>query len=249
MLALIDYDNVHEVHRQRGLEYLAQRIADAVGYGLIKSASRLRLRLYGGWLDGVKITRRAENVSRQLVGFPRSLSVTDGTASHSVVASADIATGLLSDPRVALTHTFRPNSSIRAISCLLPPFSRCIEPNRCAIASVHGLFARSHCPQASCPVSANELLSSPEQKMVDTLLVSDLIYLAFTSHDPVVVVSNDDDMWPGIRLALLQGLPVVHVHPDAGTVDAYALPCVDARRLSPSNSELERCFLRISRES
>jgi hypothetical protein len=52
--------------------------------------------------------------------------------------------------------------------------------------------------------------------MVDTLLVTDLIYLSMTETSPIAVVSNDDDMWPGIRQALLNGSRIVHVHPIPG---------------------------------
>ncbi len=69
---------------------------------------------------------------------------------------------------------------------------------------------------ASCGVTGEAALSKWEQKLVDTLLVTDLLHLAHTSAEPVAVVSTDDDMWPGIRLALLKGVQVVHIHPVPG---------------------------------
>jgi hypothetical protein len=61
-----------------------------------------------------------------------------------------------------------------------------------------------------------DLLSRPEQKMVDTLLVTDLVYLSLTEKSAIAVISNDDDMWPGIRQALLNGSTIIHVHPIPG---------------------------------
>jgi hypothetical protein len=62
----------------------------------------------------------------------------------------------------------------------------------------------------------NGLLSRPEQKMIDTLLVTDLTYLSTRKATVIAVVSTDDDMWPGIRQALLNGARVMHIHPVPG---------------------------------
>ena len=56
------------------------------------------------------------------------------------------------------------------------------------------------------------LLSRREQKLVDTMIVADLIHLASRGETPIGLVSSDDDMWPGILSALNIGASVIHVH-------------------------------------
>ena len=63
------------------------------------------------------------------------------------------------------------------------------------------------------------MLAREEQKLVDSMLVVDLVHFAETTDEPLVVVSADDDLWPGIRFVLLRGANVIHVIPRRGRVD------------------------------
>jgi hypothetical protein len=216
MLALVDYDNIHQVHKQRGLAYIAQRIADAIGYSILNGRPRLRLRLYGGWFEGTTITRRAQSLLGQIAGFPMTVTVTAGSTSHSLIAAAEMAVGLLPEPRVYLTHTLRRRVGSGGVSCSAPPITNCALPATCPLHATHTFLLSSQCPVASCAVTTDTALSKWEQKLVDTLLVADLLYLAHTDPEPLAIVSTDDDMWPGIRLALLKGVQIVHVHPVPG---------------------------------
>ena len=65
-------------------------------------------------------------------------------------------------------------------------------------------------------MSPGEVLAREEQKLVDTMLVVDLAHLARQGGSVLVVVSTDDDVWPGIRFALLLGAVLIHVHPIPG---------------------------------
>ena len=60
------------------------------------------------------------------------------------------------------------------------------------------------------------MLVRDEQKLVDSMLVVDLVHFSETVTEPLVVVSADDDLWPGIRFALLRGASVIHVVPRHG---------------------------------
>ena len=48
------------------------------------------------------------------------------------------------------------------------------------------------------------------------MIVIDLVHLAEMTSEPLIVVSADDDLWPGIRFVLLRGARVVHVVPRRG---------------------------------
>jgi len=45
-------------------------------------------------------------------------------------------------------------------------------------------------------------------------MVADLAHYGKNPTRPVAVVSRDDDLWPGIRLALLGGVRVTHLVPN-----------------------------------
>ena len=63
------------------------------------------------------------------------------------------------------------------------------------------------------------VLQRAEQKLVDSMMVVDLLHLAEVTPEPLVVVSADDDLWPGIRFALLRGTRVIHVVPQRGRAE------------------------------
>ena len=63
------------------------------------------------------------------------------------------------------------------------------------------------------------MLAREEQKLVDSMLVVDLVHFAETTDEPLVVVSADDDLWPGIRFVLLRGARVIHVIPRRSRVN------------------------------
>jgi hypothetical protein len=216
MLVLIDYDNVHELYKQRGLPDLAQRIADSIGYGTLQNWTRLRIRLYGGWFEELATTKRAQSLAAELGGFPVKVSVSDGVRSHQLIASAEFAMSLIPEPKVVLTHTFRPRGGRGSLACRATPLPGCINLPACPLRELPTFLNRGECPAHGCFVLADSILWRAEQKLVDTHLITDLLHLAHSSQDPIVLVSNDDDMWPGVRLALLRGVPVIHIHPVPG---------------------------------
>ena len=212
---LVDYDNVHEIHRSKGLEYLARRIAAAIDNKVLTSVQRFRLRLYGGWFEQVRPTRRAQDLAAEIAGFPISVAAGGGEGGKAVIVSAELATGLIVEPRLVLTHTVRRRTGPAGLRCEVPSGLCGVNPS-CPLGSVARVLAGTSCTVEGCAAVPAERLWKLEQKMVDTLLASDLVYLAIEEGLPVVVVSNDDDIWPAIRLALTGGAPVMHIHPIPG---------------------------------
>lgn len=93
------------------------------------------------------------------------------------------------------------------------PFAGCAYPDACAIKVVREVLKGQGCPIAKCNTPLNNVISRPEQKLVDAMLVADLIHYGQNSPDIIVVVSGDDDLWPGIRAALVSGASIYHVIP------------------------------------
>jgi hypothetical protein len=102
------------------------------------------------------------------------------------------------------------------IACAAPPFVGCRNPGTCPIAHLHGFFDADACSEPLCAVSKDTVLSRPEQKLVDTMLAVDLAYFSRFANRWIAVVSSDDDFFPAIHAAILNGASVVHIHPKPG---------------------------------
>lgn len=122
-----------------------------------------------------------------------------------------------------LTHTYRRRSLPPRLRCIATPFPNCAEPSHCPVARVEPFIRDGACPADGCVVTPGAVLERAEQKLVDSMITIDLVHLAEATSESLVVVSADDDLWPGIRFVLLRGARIVHVVPRRGgsTPDRY----------------------------
>ena len=210
---LLDYYNVNPVHRERGAAWVVQRIFDTLGAEALTDASRFRVRFYGGWYGKGSLSQHGQQLSTELDAmFPARLVVGTRYTSLQLRVLAELASSMLADPTHDVLYTLRRGTPPRYDVHPLP-FRGCTEPTACPLAAVQGLVDQRECPADACSAPISAVFPRPkQQKLVDTMLVSDLVYLACTTRSPVVVVSTDDDLWPGIRTALHLGLPVHHIH-------------------------------------
>lgn len=216
MIVLIDYDNLDQRTRRRGVRHVMTSLLQAIGRRRLAAerTQAVACRLYGGWFDGASLSPAAQELAADLRReFPGTVTVADEHGAHTVRIRADLALALACDPKVALTHTYRRRSSPPRLRCAAAPFPDCADPSRCPVASVHPFVRDGACPAEDCDVTPRAVLERAEQKLVDSMIVVDLVYLAEAASEPLVVVSADDDLWPGLRFVLLRGTPVVHVVP------------------------------------
>jgi hypothetical protein len=208
---LVDYDNISDLDRARGIAYTVSRIVDALGARLTPG-ERVRLRLYGGWYYRHLPSRANQTVNADVTAnFPRTTRVSGSAPPLQVSVAVELATSLMINPRRVLENTYRTRTVPQNIRCATPPFSGCANVGTCPIAGLHYLFDGATCPQNGCVVSRDDLLTRGEQKLVDTMLTTDLLYLATRNERSVSVVSSDDDMWPGIQAATSMGTEVLHI--------------------------------------
>ena len=71
------------------------------------------------------------------------------------------------------------------------------------------------------------VLPEAAQKMVDTMMVADIIYIANRGDQALAVVTSDDDIWPGILSAMIVGTQILHVQPKPSL---RAWPYIDSSR-------------------
>lgn len=216
MLVLVDYDNIHQIHRMRGLAYIGQRIAELIGATALRAHPRLDLRVYGGWFDGALSTRNAQRVAAEVAATPVTAHVSDKPKNLAVLVSARLALGPVDEPRLVLTHTYRRRAIAAGLVCKPAPFSTCAFQTACVLSEMVSFVGGGACTATGCRITPPDVFERAEQKMVDTLLVADLLSEARRGANAVSVVSTDDDMWPGVRTALSWGTTVYHVHPVPG---------------------------------
>lgn len=218
MIVLVDYANVHRASRERGLFYVVLKILETIGCNEFSANETVHFRLYGGWYEFGTFTRQAQQLSVEIQQlFPAPLQLWESNKRVRLRANVELATGLLIDPARELPNTFRARSAPENLRCSSPPVEGCGSPGNCALWATARLIEDGYCPGHDCTIPSISVLSRGEQKLVDTMLVCDLVYLASRKQaECLAIVSTDDDMWPGIRSALALGSRVVHIHPVLG---------------------------------
>ena len=87
-------------------------------------------------------------------------------------------------------------------------------------------WADGQCSVSGCEVLTNDAFMYREQKLVDTLLCCDLVALSLRkSTEPIILVSNDDDMVPALMLGANLGGNVYKVRNTARIATAYDSLC------------------------
>lgn len=214
MIILVDYDNLDMLERQRGTRYVITRLLDVLGSRRELWVRRVECRLYGGWLEKDTSSRNAQRLIPDLRNnFPCSVPVTGSGRPRSVLVHVELARSLACDPTVVLTHTYRRRSFPPMLRCNAAPFADCATPQSCPVSPLGSFIRNASCPVDDCSVKPSSVLTRDEQKLVDSMLIVDLVHFAETTEEPLVVVSADDDLWPGIRFVLLRGARVIHVIP------------------------------------
>lgn len=231
---LVDYSNVRPADRSRGPTFVVDKIIAALGLVLLAPYSRIAIRFYDGWYENNTLTRRAQEVSAALLkDFPAPRTITDGSATKTLVVNVELAYSLKIDPSNHLWHTYRPKGTPRSLSCGHPTAAGCtVTP--CELLSTHTFLSTKKCPAATCTITPENLISRSEQKLVDAMLFADLYYHHLQKTPKVAVVSSDDDMWPAIRTLLDLGVHVVQLH----TVPGHSTPAFYSRGPRPTYTEL-----------
>jgi hypothetical protein len=217
---LVDYDNLEHRDRELGLAVLARRIAAAVSADK-PGLKALSLRLYGGWYDESGLTREGTRLT-QVFGsiFPFPVKI-DGAWLN---IRCEIASTLVDHPADILPFTLRTKRGLKIRPrSVIPP--NCTSPTACGVLHVQA-WVRGQCPISGCEVPTENAFVYREQKLVDTLLCCDLVALSFRKPaEPIILVSNDDDMIPALILGAKLGGAVYKVQNATRLTTAYDPLC------------------------
>lgn len=214
IVVLLDYDNVPPALRGDGLPEFVRRVLSALPRAVLPDGAPARCRLYGGWYEEDRLSERARNLADAIRdAFPSDLRFSSPEGKRTVRVFVELALSMSIDERLYLFHTFRPRGAPRGLAPRSLPFAGCVRPEECPLVPAHHLLVHGDCPALSCKVAPSEVFMRAEQKLVDTMLTADLIHAARGGGAQVAVVTNDDDIWPGIYAVVRQGAQVHHIRP------------------------------------
>jgi uncharacterized LabA/DUF88 family protein len=217
LYVFVDYDNVEDSLRLAGPVNLAKIIALKIPSSVVLSHTDLVFRLYGGWrVDGL-LTHVAQGfvpiIQQQ---SPVYISIDDaGTPKQIrlIVELADKPFGA-STP---LQDSFVKDRDLRNFRSKSIPWPDCKNARACGFKMLVNVTQSMVCPDSGCNTELRSVLVRDEQKMVDTLIVADIAYIALNQRaTDVVLVSSDADIWPGVLLAVRAGCNVSHIHSKSG---------------------------------
>lgn len=208
MLILVDYDNIHRNERRLGLTHVVRLIMSRIDPADLNGRRRVLIRLYGGWYHSTNFTNQAQNLSTEIsANFPTAMGLSNPTIQ--VVVNCEMAYSVLADPSNHLLHTYRPRGIPQNLRSNHPSTVGCSDAN-CPMIIVHDAISNNRCTRCSVK-GPEDILYRGEQKLVDTMMVTDMIS-SHTNPDNLAIVSSDDDFWPGIITTLTMGKAVIHIH-------------------------------------
>lgn len=208
---LVDYNNVLDADRRRGVRYVTERVLTAIGPGCFGGRGRARFRLYDGWYELQSPSRTAQEVSADvLANTPHTVAISDGANVARIAIAVELAYSLQSDPTTHLWHTFRPKAPQSNLACRDPCLAGC-QSLSCPLQAAAAFITQQRCPESGCMITPANLLIRNEQKLVDTMIAADLFFLFTRSARAVALVSSDDDHFPIIRMLVREGMTVYHV--------------------------------------
>lgn len=209
MLVLVDYDNIDPTIIRLGIVHSVNRIVSKIDPPEVDGNHRIKIRLYGGWYLNNRFTHQAQTLSTDIsANFPNTALLSDNTTS--VIVNCEMAYSILADPTNHLFNTFRPRGIPSGLKAHDPTISCGCTNTSCPIVTTHQFLTNNICGACNT-VRPEHVFYRGEQKLVDTMLTSDLI---FSSNQPanLGVVSSDDDFWPGIKTTLASGKKVIQLH-------------------------------------
>lgn len=217
MLILIDYDNIPAKVRMRGLNYLFEKII--IKLSKLVEFKRAEFRIYGGWHYETYLSRYAEKIISEVDSINPSLILT--SLNKKVIINVTMAYSVISNPHFLLHYTYRKNKQIKKLHCKSPEEVGCTN-KYCNLDIVHQFITNKGCARSDCSIKLTDVLTKNEQKLVDSMICSDLIYASIIERKKLCIVSADDDFYPAILTVLACNIELIHIK-SFKTSDKYCI--------------------------
>lgn len=210
----IDYDNLSQIQKTAGIYDVAQKILIQSSELFTQLAGECEIRIYGGWYEGDSLSVLSQQLSVKVQSeFPTILRVPKDNGEIVIIrTTAELAVSLLEEPGHQLFNTYRKKGRPNNIRVQMPSTIGCNSPT-CPLPLVKRVLQKGNCPTQGCLAGASSVIYRHEQKLVDTMLTCDLLYLSSQQYDFLFIVSADDDFLPPIRTLMLRGTKIIRIHP------------------------------------
>jgi hypothetical protein len=205
ILLLIDVDNFFKPEfLDDGLDRLSSDIHRFVDFALnlVPSPERIDLRLYGGWLENSVLTPRASLIE-QIISASPLFPFRNPASGEIVRGEILLVKSLLVFPDIQWGSTFRLRGGLPRLRIDAPLLQDgcVVASDLCPIRTL-ARFTKSRdkrCPVSGCAVTNNKAFKCAEQKMVDTLIICDLLETAYNDDTAAVALfTEDSDLLPSL---------------------------------------------------
>jgi NYN domain len=229
-VVLVDYDNAFPPSAGFSDEEVAHAFEGWLRQlaGHFPDAEHFEVRLYGGWYDDANLSRHGSEVARILTllpEFPRRLAG-DRILRGNISLAVSPLSSLGGTP---LLGTYRRRGSLPRVRLSKHPYpDACAQVDAQCPAAILKSFtkhSRRECPVDHCSLVASDAFVVHEQKMVDTMLATDVLLTGtlFPENAAVVVVSGDSDFVPPLLAAKIVGrVRLVQLRPREDEASTYA---------------------------
>lgn len=212
------YRGVHRPNRflvGSRLDELIRNVAIRVHGFLGSVPCELRFRLYDGWFD-------ARGHETEIHGMVAS-HVRDNypTRRREYRLLVEVADRLLAAREDRIVDSVRQTKGLGKHRVTVGVASACVMPAACSIAHLTA-WVRGSCSVVECPVMTEDIATYRQQKLVDTAIVADTVWIG-SQREPVVVVSDDEDVIPGLIVARSYGVTVGWACRSGRARDPYTL--------------------------
>jgi hypothetical protein len=211
----MDFDNWYRVGLTTGIDTVLQNAVFGSMSELLQlepTIEHVSVRLYGGWTEDGLLTDLASEVAAALAvvdPFPAAYEK-DWRVLHGEV---ELARRLLCAPEIDLGDTATRRAGPPRLRLSSNPPEGCLETAQCP-ARILYRFTKTKsktCPTPECPVTSGTAFIVREQKMVDSLLVCDLLEaLRRPNIVAVALLTSDFDFTPPlVQAALERRIPIL----------------------------------------
>ena len=215
LFAIVDYANIHSSIKMRGLEYIVSTLTLQIPPNFFITHNCLVYRFYGGWYQDNLPTRLAQKLIGEIgLNYPQIINI----SGKSINVGVELVYGLALLPTKHLFYTYRQRSKQAKLTCIDPVTLGCACPD-CPMIDVFSIIKNDACTK--CGRSLDEFILLDEQKLVDCMMTADLIHYAQHGETNAVLVTADDDLWPGILTANSLKMDITHINPGKSRSRAF----------------------------
>jgi len=213
ILMLVDFDNLH--YRQGSLDIFNRidSIIRKIDSQILINYKRIEVRLYGGWYDLNGITKLSQDIIAEIRGYyPAVIRILHNDFLYNLILNVELAFGTSLEPNYRYLNTFRIRGRQYGLKCKTQGELAC-HSEICSSRILYDILDKGETSNKYCTHSTSDILYKAEQKLVDSIIVLDLLFYSQSGNKyaDIIIVSSDDDIWPGIRSAMFFGSRVIHV--------------------------------------